>query len=276
MLFFLKANSQQQSTGTNTESLGLISSRRKSANSATSSSVSSNLSNIHNYYAMKASGSSTTPILKGTAPPPIDHSVISANKDKVYKWILEQSKKFRETYFPKASETSTTTYQEKKESKKTSHRRDSSQSTKASKIGNGLDVLDKLKQTVFDLDADASKSESNMRSLKRINTILHETDISSFEMIHSGLIEKLIQFLSVGDDDHRKYHSISNALFSTLKINASYLLDLNRVVSNEFKALKLKQFLNAFLNLPLMYYTEENSDKPKKNVSRAYFSLLAS
>ena len=38
-----------------------------------------------------------------------------------------------------------------------------------------------------------------MTSLAEISDILNETDISSFEMIHSGLIEHLVGFLSVRD-----------------------------------------------------------------------------
>ena len=259
---------------------GPISSRRKSSHQ-TASTASSNLTNFHNYYAMKpnltASAASTL-----TQPKQIiDHTIITVNKDKVYQWILDQAKEFKQKYFAKSIES------DKTDSKKSSQKRDSSPTTKSTNSNNGLDVLEKLKYSSSDLDltlnqneSDTSINEKYLKSLKKINIILHETDISSFEMIHSGLIEKLLAFLSVNDDlnyNQRKFRSIN----FTSKINPSYLIDLNRLICNEHKVLKLKQFLSVFLNLPLMYYADETSNKDdltkaKKSFTCKYFSLLVS
>ena len=144
----------------------------------------------------------------------------------------------------------------------------------------GLDVLDKLKSSVAELNMDASPSDVE-RPLKKINAILHETDISSFEMIHSGLIEKLLTFLSAFDQEkkctpRKSGPSFSGTPLSAAKVNTAYLADLNRVMSNEFKVLKVKQFLNVFINLPLTYYVGENVPDDKSKADVAHFSILVS
>jgi hypothetical protein len=273
---------------TSSLSSGLISSRRKSSQQTTSS-ASSNITSLHNYYSTKTSSTSSGSNSAQTQPKLIiDHSIITANKDKVYQWILNQSKEFKEKYFSKSNELNQL---DKTDAKKSSQKIESSATNKALQHNNGLDVLDKLKISSYDLDLVLNQSESDVsinekyfRSLKKINNILHETDISSFEMIHSGLIEKLFSFLNVCDDmsfnKQRKLQSINLTPSPTsTKINPCYFIDLNRLVTNEFKVLKLKQFLNVFLNLPLMYYTEENNgelQKTKTNFTCTYFSLLVS
>jgi len=268
---------------TSSLSSGLISSRRKSSQQTTSS-TSSNITSLHNYYSTKTSSTSSVSSTQTQPKLIIDHSIITANKDKVYQWILNQSKEFKEKYFAKSNELNQL---DKTDAKKSSQKVEGSPTNKALQHNNGLDVLDKLKISSYDLDLVLNQNESDMsinekyfRSLKKINNILHETDISSFEMIHSGLIEKLFSFLNVCDDMSRKFQPINLTPSPTsTKINPSYFIDLNRLVTNESKVLKMKQFLNVFLNLPLVYYTEENngeSQKTKSNFTSKYFSLLVS
>ena len=208
------SNHHQQSTAT---SAGLIPipSRRKAGHQSsttstattttttTTASASSNASNIHNYYAIRtgaaatANPSTTSTTTTATPSQPkitIDHSIINANKEKVHQWILSQAKQFKQTYFGE-----TTPIADKV---------DSSSSAKKSSLkteSNGLDVLEKLKSSVSELDQDSGHTEQHnnerfLKALKKISNILHETDISSFEMIHSGLIEKLLTFLSAQDE----------------------------------------------------------------------------
>jgi hypothetical protein len=262
----------------------LLSSNRKLSNSQKTSAISSSLSNVHNY-ALKTErvSSSANSAILTTAKPKIkiDHSIITANKDKVYLWILDQSKEFKHKYFNKLVESDKL---DKTDSKKSGQKRE----TKLVKNNNdGLDVLEKIKASVLELDmvknsSDAKVNDTFLKSLKKINNILHETDISSFEMIHSGLIEKLLSLLKVDNEasnNQSKFQSSNFIPSSSTKINPSYFVDLNRLVTDEFKVLKLKQFLNVFLNLPLTYYTEEtnsNLQKAKSNFTCTYFSLFVS
>jgi E3 ubiquitin-protein ligase TRIP12 len=41
-----------------------------------------------------------------------------------------------------------------------------------------------------------NSSDNSLLALKEMSDIIYETDISSFEMIHSGLITKLLEFLT--------------------------------------------------------------------------------
>lgn len=65
----------------------------------------------------------------------INYQQINVNKEKVRQWIYEQAKKFREVYFPEASEQTKTDD-------------NGAQSTAAT----GLDVLNRLKKVVGSLD----------------------------------------------------------------------------------------------------------------------------
>jgi E3 ubiquitin-protein ligase TRIP12 len=174
----------------------------------------------------------------------------------VNQWILDQAVLFKKTYFPTQAITTTSDTSSSKTDKK------------AETSSTGLDVLEKLKKSVFNLDSNSFKS------LKKINSILHATDISSFEMIHSGLIEKLLTFLSLQDSS--AVSTFAQPLNSTTKIKGSYILDFNRLLNNEHKVLKIKQFLNVFLNLPLMNYESEQKKTDSTPTSTTHFSLLLS
>ena len=252
--------------------------RKSSSQNALSSSSSIN-SNVHNYAIKSGTASSSHGAISAAKVQPkikIDHSAISANKEKVYQWILDQSMQFKQKYFDKQIEF------DKNNSKKSSSKKEA----ELIKSNEGLNVLERIKTAVLELEAmknsnesDTKMNDTNMKSLKKINAILHDTDISSFEMIHSGLIEKLLAFLSIYEEMNNNQRKFCPFNFST-KINPSYLSDLNHIICNEFTSLKLKQFLSAFVNLPLIYYNDENTSKndlqTKTNFTSSYFSLLVS
>lgn len=74
-------------------------------------------------------------------------------------------------------------------------------------------------------------------------------------MIHSGLIESLSKFLlllnSSSNFDLTTTNNNNNSLSLKSKIKPTYLLDLNRVLSDEQKLVKCQLLLNAFISLPL-------------------------
>lgn len=112
---------------------------------------------------------------------------------------------------------------------------------------NSVNVLDNLKQLVADLDQSAGKLDLSKEPgvvLRKIGAILAETDISAFEMIHSGIIESLAKFICA-----RVRDETSPPLKG--KVKPAYLADLDRVVADQRCTVKLRLTLNAFVDLPL-------------------------
>ena len=82
-------------------------------------------------------------------------------------------------------------------------------------------------------------------------------------MIHSGLIEKLVSFLSIRDltlpNLHTKlsHHAINFASFSSFAhCRPAYIGDLNEVARHELQLLRCKQFANTFSRLPFTFYCQ--------------------
>lgn len=116
---------------------------------------------------------------------------------------------------------------------------------------NVVNVLDHLKRLLGDLNKSNQSSiaaaslvveddKTSLMCLKKIGEILKETDISSFEMIHSGLIESLAQFVLVRNVASNSTSNVKeigdrSPLLKTKPI--IYLNDLSRVLSNEQKVL---------------------------------------
>lgn len=111
-----------------------------------------------------------------------------------------------------------------------------------------VNVLDKLKRLVGELNQHANEAgglqvkleakstkpnvEMYLSCMKRIGEILKETDISSFEMIHSGLIESLAKLVTVKSSKdvvcfEQQVASLKN------KVKPGYLADFNRVLGDE-------------------------------------------
>ena len=205
----------------------------------------------------KTASSSSNSARTSSSLNPVDHNLINESKEKVTAWILDQAKGFKQRYFASAQ------LKQSKESAK-----------KEQQNTAGLDVLEKLKKSVLELDLERD-NERYTSSLKQISNILHETDISSFEMIHSGLIERLLAFLSVYDAQNTSNvpNLIDVSVFSALGVQPSYVADINTVVSNEYKVLKCKQFLNVFSHLPLAYFGKKDEESTNES---SYFGALVS
>jgi hypothetical protein len=206
----------------------------------------------------KTTSSSSSTARTSSSLNPVDHNLINESKEKVTAWILDQAKGFKQRYFASA---------QLKQSKESARKE---QPTTA-----GLDVLEKLKKSVLELDLERD-NERYTSSLKQISNILHETDISSFEMIHSGLIERLLAFLSVYDAQAPSSNApslIDASVFSALGVKPSYVADLNALVANESKVLKCKQFLSVFSHLPLAYFGQKDEESANES---SYFGALVS
>lgn len=98
----------------------------------------------------------------------------NGNREKIKKWIKEQSRLFVEKYFSTDDEDD----QENKQ------------------IATG--ALKKLKHAIEQLD-----NKQYLKSLNSIKNILLDGDISAFELIHSGLIKKLTNFLTSTECDSK-------------------------------------------------------------------------
>lgn len=92
------------------------------------------------------------------------HKAQSQNREKIKAWIKEQAKRFDTTYFNK------TTDDQKM-------------------VGNSKNVLLDLANSIESLKQDP------LKALAGIKNILLESDLSSFELIHSGLVKDLLAFL---------------------------------------------------------------------------------
>ena len=102
----------------------------------------------------------------------------NGNREKIKKWIKEQARLFVERYFSGDGEEV------------------DGQESKASKQ-QATNTLKKLKQALDQLD-----NKQYLKSLNNFKNILIEGDLSSFELINSGLIQKLTTFLtSTGEAD---------------------------------------------------------------------------
>lgn len=100
----------------------------------------------------------------------------NGNRDKIKKWIKEQARLFVEKYF--SSDADETDGPESKVSKQ-----------------QATNTLKKLKQAIDQLE-----NKQYLKSLKSLKNILIEGDLSSFELINSGLIQKLTVFLTATGD----------------------------------------------------------------------------
>ncbi|CAF1083349.1 unnamed protein product [Rotaria sordida] len=116
----------------------------------------------------------------------------SQEKIKLKEWIQNQAKHFRITYFSNNSSTSNT----------------------------ALQIINRL-ITAVDLLHIEKDQQDNIKALRDIANIIAKGDVSPFEMVHSGLITKLYQ----------------------------YLTDNRTIPNNRIE--RLKQFLNIFMNIPL-------------------------
>ncbi|XP_071085244.1 E3 ubiquitin-protein ligase TRIP12-like isoform X2 [Haliotis cracherodii] len=113
-----------------------------------------------------SSSSDRPPLPKDTSVQKISYNTSSANREKVRAWIKEQATKFLEKYF----------------------------STEAPGGSHpALNVLNRLCTATEQLSLD---NDESLSALKEISSIMKESDVSPFEIIHSGLVKKLLMYLT--------------------------------------------------------------------------------
>jgi E3 ubiquitin-protein ligase TRIP12 len=133
----------------------------------------------------------------------------SQDKSKLKEWIQNQAQNFRTTYFSNNSSTSNI----------------------------ALQIINRLASAVDILQVGKDNLE-NTKALRDIANIIAKGDVTPFEMVHSGLITKLFQYLT---DDI----SVSNDRLERLKL-----------------------FLNIFINLPC-----DNKDDDDKDLKQFIIEL---
>ncbi|KAL5005223.1 hypothetical protein ScPMuIL_018679, partial [Solemya velum] len=144
------------------------------------------------------------------------NSIISTNKEKIKAWIKEQATKFLEQYF-------------KSESHGGSHP--------------ALSVLNRLCTATDNLN---SEDDYGLDALKDISGIIKDSDVSPFEIIHSGFVTQLIQ----------------------------YLTRTSTVVPRD---VRIRRFLHVFLNCPapdVLYVKDKSSNKDGTKAMSALVSKL--
>jgi E3 ubiquitin-protein ligase TRIP12 len=166
-------------------------------------------------YAYTSSAPAAASLISQVTPPQQSQMILSSQeKAKLKEWIQTQAKTFRTNYFSNNSSTSNI----------------------------ALQIINRLASAVDSLHVGKDQIE-NGKSLHDIANIIAKGDVSPFEMVHSGLITKLYQYLT---DDI----SIPND-----------------------RPERLKQFLNIFINIP--FETEQdNETNLKQYVIELYQSQL--
>ena len=110
---------------------------------------------------------------------------MAGNREKVKTWIREQAVHFIGTYFsPTAGETS---------------QPGEAGGEAASGLGaSGLSVLDELTRLVLRLEEEPMHAKE---TLDQIRAIVADSDVSSFEILHSGLVRCLLNYLTKDGPD---------------------------------------------------------------------------
>jgi hypothetical protein len=158
-----------------------------------------------------------------------DYNTINYNKEMVRQWISDQAEKFRQTYFA-ASIDHHNDMETKVEQNAENHP--------------GLLILKRLNKAVEKLHI----NEDSLESLRDISDVIYETDISSFEMIHSGLITKLFDFLTVDNSSKTKRLNQFLHVFVMLPLNQdNKSLSKQTTVSPEAST-KSKSLLQNFIS----------------------------
>lgn len=93
----------------------------------------------------------------------------SGNKEKIRNWIREQAQKFEDNYF-------------NIEHQGSAHP--------------AMNVLNRLTTALGQLE---TMTDGGLKALEEIRAVVVESDISSFEVIHSGLVKKLLHFLTAAN-----------------------------------------------------------------------------
>ena len=167
-------------------------------------------------YAYASSVPTTMPLINQVSSRQHSQIILSAqDKLKLKEWIQNQAKHFRTTYFSNNSSTSNI----------------------------ALQIIHRLASAVDTLQIGKASSE-NSQALHDIANIIIKSDVSPFEMVHSGLITKLFQYLT---DDI--------------------------TIPND-RPKRLKQFLNIFINLPFDNDEDEQIKLLKQYIVELHHSQL--
>jgi E3 ubiquitin-protein ligase TRIP12 len=166
-------------------------------------------------YAYTSSAPAAASLISQVTPQQQSQIILSSQeKAKLKEWIQNQAKTFRTNYFSNNSSTSNI----------------------------ALQIMNRLASAVDILHVGKDQIE-NGKALRDIANIIAKGDVSPFEMVHSGLITKLFQYLT---DDI----SIPND-----------------------RPERLKQFLNIFINIPLEN-EQDNEINLRQYIIELYHSQL--
>lgn len=141
-----------------------LASKEKSSNSSSKMSFLPSLN--PRSWGKLGSSSSDRPLLPKDASLKPAQSVAPNNKDKIKQWIKDQSKRFLEQYFSVENPTG-------------SHP--------------ALSTLNRLCSATENLTI---QEDSGLEALQDISVIVKDSDVSPFEVIHSGLVRKLLSYLT--------------------------------------------------------------------------------
>ena len=140
--------------------------------------------------AANASGSTASPggSLLPNVPKSLSSSQLAGNREKVKTWIRDQSVLFLSTYFSPPAATG--------EGGEPGNGDGVADGSAGSPLG--LSVLSELTRLVQRLEEEPQNAKD---TLKQIRAIVADSDVSSFEILHSGLIRSLIKYLTLEGPD---------------------------------------------------------------------------
>lgn len=135
------------------------------------------------------SGSSSSPGggLLPNVPKSLSNSQLAGNREKVKTWIREQASLFLSTYFSPAAAG---------EAGEPGNGAGAADGSAGSALG--LGVLSELTRLVQRLEEEPLSAKE---TLKQIRAIVADSDVSSFEILHSGLVRSLIKYLTLEGPD---------------------------------------------------------------------------
>ncbi|XP_041350022.1 E3 ubiquitin-protein ligase TRIP12-like isoform X2 [Gigantopelta aegis] len=113
-----------------------------------------------------SSSAERPPLPKDSSIQKIIINSTSANKEKIKTWIKDQACKFLERYFSSEN------------------------------AGGSHPALGVLKRLCTATEKLSLEEDHGIEVLKEISSIMHESDVSPFEIIHSGLVKKMLQYLT--------------------------------------------------------------------------------
>lgn len=158
----------------------------------------------------------------------LEQTQCQQNRDIVKKWILDQARAFKQRHFNETPSTS-----------------------KSSSSGDKANVLDKLREANDSLSVeDVNNNVNNLNALKKIFGVLADTDVSSFELIHSGFVVKLASFLTP-----------KSGITAEASTHQHYGHDLSVIVKNEKSMHHIKQFLHVVCGLPVKISEYNDQDQ---------------